>query len=254
MIVNAYSSSSLSCFKSCPRKFKFTYIDKPEIIKKESIEAFLGNRVHDALEKLYKDVMINKSTSLDEIIEFYRQVWNNNWNEKIVIRKKENTSENYKKTGEEYICAYYQKHHPFDRGTVLELETNICFHIDSKNKYKIRTILDRIMKVDVNYYEIHDYKTTSNQYYYNNPKNDIQLPLYQFALMSKYQDANRVDLVWHYLKYGEEIRICHPPEHIESIRKKVVDLITKIENETVFRTIKTPLCGWCDYIELCPAN
>ena len=49
-----YSHSRLSTFENCPLKFKYTYIDKIETGIEESIEAFLGSRVHEALEKLSK--------------------------------------------------------------------------------------------------------------------------------------------------------------------------------------------------------
>ena len=46
-----YSNSKLSTFEQCRQKYKFQYIDKIRI-PGESIEAFLGSRVHEALEKL----------------------------------------------------------------------------------------------------------------------------------------------------------------------------------------------------------
>lgn len=42
-----YSHSSLGSFETCPRQFWYRYIGKPEIEKVETIEAFLGSRVHE---------------------------------------------------------------------------------------------------------------------------------------------------------------------------------------------------------------
>jgi putative RecB family exonuclease len=50
--MTVYSHSRLSCFEQCPQKFKLQYIDKVETDVEESVEAFLGSRTHETLEKL----------------------------------------------------------------------------------------------------------------------------------------------------------------------------------------------------------
>jgi len=45
-----YSHSRLAAFEQCPLRFKFQYIDKLKPDIKQSIEGFLGNKVHDTLE------------------------------------------------------------------------------------------------------------------------------------------------------------------------------------------------------------
>jgi len=52
-----YSHSKLSCYEQCPQKYKLQYIDKVETEIEESVEAFMGVRVHETLEKLYRDLM-----------------------------------------------------------------------------------------------------------------------------------------------------------------------------------------------------
>ncbi|MCX6664036.1 MAG: PD-(D/E)XK nuclease family protein [Euryarchaeota archaeon] len=51
--MTVYSHSRLSCYQQCPQKFKLQYIDKVGTEAEDTIEAFLGSRVHDLLEKLY---------------------------------------------------------------------------------------------------------------------------------------------------------------------------------------------------------
>ena len=50
--MNIYSHSKLKCYEQCPQKFKLQYIDKIRIEFKESIELFLGKRVHETLKKV----------------------------------------------------------------------------------------------------------------------------------------------------------------------------------------------------------
>ena len=54
--MKSFSYSSLETYKKCPAQFKIRYIDtvrKPD----ESIEAFMGKRIHSALEYLYNEVL-----------------------------------------------------------------------------------------------------------------------------------------------------------------------------------------------------
>ena len=72
-----YSYSKLNCFKTCPQQYKIIYIDK---IKKkdESIEAFMGKRVHEVLEWLYSKVDYRDSYMVfDVLLDKYYEYWNN---------------------------------------------------------------------------------------------------------------------------------------------------------------------------------
>ena len=90
-----YSHSRLSAFEQCPLRFKFQYIDriKPDI--EQSIEGFLGNKVHDTLEYIYKEVANGRTFKLDEIIKFYIEKWHEAYNPDIKIVKQEYDTEYY---------------------------------------------------------------------------------------------------------------------------------------------------------------
>jgi len=79
--MTVYSHSRLSSFEQCPQKFKFHYIDKVETDVSDSVEAFMGVRVHETLEKLYRDLMFQKKNSLDDLLGFLNDEWEKNWND-----------------------------------------------------------------------------------------------------------------------------------------------------------------------------
>jgi putative RecB family exonuclease len=58
--MSVYSHSRLSCYEQCPQKYKLKYLDKVKTEVEQSIEAFLGSRVHETLEKLYQDLRYQK--------------------------------------------------------------------------------------------------------------------------------------------------------------------------------------------------
>jgi len=55
----------------------------------ESVEAFMGVRVHEALEKHYRDLQYQKKNSLEDLLDFLNDEWGKNWTESIVIVKRE---------------------------------------------------------------------------------------------------------------------------------------------------------------------
>ena len=88
-----YSHSRLETFKNCPLKYKFNYIDKIKR-EEEGIEAFLGSRFHEVMEKIYKDLPFRKY-SLDEMLDFYEDDWDKNYHEKIIIADNERKAGDY---------------------------------------------------------------------------------------------------------------------------------------------------------------
>ena len=70
-----FSHSRLETFESCALKFKYQYIEKVEIPKRDSIEAFLGSRVHDVLEELYKHKLMGKTWTKEEFLGYYLNLW-----------------------------------------------------------------------------------------------------------------------------------------------------------------------------------
>lgn len=155
-----YSHSRLSCFEQCPLKFKFAYIDKLETEIEETVEAFLGSRVHETLEKHYKDLKFQKLNFLKELLEFFNSEWKKNWNDAIVIVRDEYDEENYRKMGEKFITDYYERYKPFNHTRTIALETERT--IDLNDKYHIHIRIDRLAMSSDTTYEIHDYKTSNN--------------------------------------------------------------------------------------------
>jgi len=95
-----YSHSRLETFESCPLKFKFQYVDKVDIPRRDSVEAFLGSRVHDALEELYRGVLMGKIWSKAEFLKFYESSGKEKHDE-IFIVNRQYTIDDYYPPGRE---------------------------------------------------------------------------------------------------------------------------------------------------------
>jgi len=70
--VPSFSHSKLASYQQCPQKYKFRYIDEiPPPIR--SIELYLGDSVHRALEKLYAGAKQGQVMSRDDLLACFQQ-------------------------------------------------------------------------------------------------------------------------------------------------------------------------------------
>lgn len=251
--MSVYSYSKLSTFKNCSLKYKYQYIDliKPEE-KFEGIEAFMGKRVHEVLEKLYKNLRLRKSSTLEECLELYDVVWKKNWSDIVRIVNKNFTEENYYNTGVDCVKNYYQRYHPFNQGITLGTEMNLRGSLDGNRNYQINGYIDRLDQMPDGTYEIHDYKTSASLPDQVLIDEDQQLALYHLILPNKFNDALNVELVWHYLSFDKEFRSSRTSDQLEGLKNELMGLIDKIESTTEWEAVESKLCDWCDYPDICP--
>jgi putative RecB family exonuclease len=243
------SYSSMDMYRTCPYQYKLAKIDKIET-EEETIETFMGSRVHEALEKLYKDLINGKRDTLNEVLEFYASQWKKNWHDKIRIVKTEYKPEHYFEVGSKCISGYYKRFHPFNQGIPIWIEKN--FTIDLGDGIEVTGVVDRVDKVGEGKYEIHDYKTAGRLPDKDWTMDNEQLAIYQIALQQEFDDVNEVKLVWHYLRFETERDTVRTPEHLEMLKQQIKTLANEILNATEFPPKEGVLCDWCLYWKYCP--
>ena len=254
--MDRFSHSSLETYKKCPAQFKIRYIDS---IRKsdESIEAFMGKRVHEALEYLYNELLDGRIPFFDHVVETYRSLWKDKWHNNIGIVRKENTSNFYKYLGEDCIARYYRKHTPFVEPIVgNEIELN--FKLNNDEEYQIKGIIDRLDHDGEGNWKIHDYKSGKRAFTQNQADKDNQLALYQIRLISKDDEIKTVKLVWHFLQHGIKIESVRDKKQLSDLSSNIIHQIdnirSKISSGGEFLAKKSILCNWCYYWEECPAQ
>ena len=246
--MSVYSHSKLNTFENCPLQYKLRYIDKI-VGEEEGIEAFMGSRVHSALEKLYRDKQKAKDTTLEELLAFYGDEWEKEWHDQVIINRKDFTKENYIDIGKKAIIRYYERFRPFEHGVTVWIEENVLFDVGS---YKLRGVVDRLDRMKDGTYEIHDYKTSGRLPEQKDMDGDRQLALYEIALRNKWNDVGEVRLVWHYLVFEQEIVSKRTKQQLKALEEDISSLIEKIEATKEFEPAPSRLCDWCEYWEHCP--
>ena len=243
-----YSHSKLSCFEQCQRKYKFQYIDKIRIEIRESIELFLGKRVYETLKKLYNDLQYKKKNNLEDLLVFLCNQWGRNWNNSIVIVKKQYEQDDYLNIAERCVTDYYNRCKPFDRGRTIALEERVLINL---NGYKLLGYIDRLVEAEDGCYEIHDYKTCSRLPSLKYIQNDRQLALYSIEVKERYPDVKDVRLIWHFLKFDRDIDSICTDGKLEEVKQNAIELINTIENAEKFPANPSRLCNWCKFKPMC---
>jgi putative RecB family exonuclease len=246
-----FSNSKLSTFEQCPLKYKYQYVDSIKLEVAKTVEAFMGSIVHEVLEKLYRDLKLQKHNSLEDLLAYYNDQWAKNWTDDIKIVRKEYTAENYRQTGEKCVADYYNRFAPFSE-RVLDIETKEFVNLDPEGNYKWSVRMDRLDYAGDGKYEIHDYKTAGTLPKQEHMDEDRQLALYSLWVKQNFKDAQRVDLVWHYLVYDRDLRSERTDEQLEELRKETLEAVKKAVEAKDFPANETNLCNWCEYQFMCP--
>jgi putative RecB family exonuclease len=252
MKMTIYSYSRLGTYETCPLQYKLHYIDRITT-EEEGIEAFMGTRIHETLEKLYKELILSKMNTIEELLEYYNENWDREWHDKIYIHTEGMKSEDYRKSGEKAIREYYGRYHPFDQGKTLWTEKMVQFDLGDEN-HKLRGVIDRLDKVSDGVFEIHDYKGSKNLPTQDRIDENDQLALYQLAVLKAYPDIEKVDLIWHFVLFDSELRSSRSKEQLEELKTRYRDLIDEVEAAQEFPANETALCDWCGYWEYCPCK
>ncbi|MBS3100093.1 PD-(D/E)XK nuclease family protein [Candidatus Pacearchaeota archaeon] len=246
-----YSHSKISAFEQCPYKYKLHYIDKEKPEIPETIELFMGKRVHETLEKLYTDKKFKKLVSKATLLKFYNDIWEKEYSDDILVVKEELTAENYRKMGKKFIEDYYDNYKPFDQLTILGIETEDRMTLSDGSQWHVR--IDKFACDDKGNYYVMDYKTNAGMKDQDEADEDRQLAMYSIWVKDKFKDVKSVKLVWHMLAFNKEVVSERTDEQLEKLQEDVISVIKKIEYAKEFPTNVTKLCDYCGFKNKCPS-
>ncbi len=249
-----YSNSKINTYETCPYQYKLRYIDKikPEI--STTIEAFMGDLVHQTLELMYKNKKFKKRVAKNILIKFFRDLWEKEYSDDILIVKEDEglKPDNYRKMGEKFISDYYDSYKDDDM-VILGLETQDKLTLPNGDQWHVR--IDKLgCRGDV--YYVCDYKTNARIKLQEEADSDKQLAMYSIWVKDKFKDAKKVILKWHMLAFNKEITSERTDEQLKVLQQEVMEIIQNIEEaikENDFPTNTTRLCDYCGYKSQCPS-
>ena len=249
-----YSYSKIRRFRDCPLAFRFEYLDKVEVEEFETIEAFMGSRVHEVLDRFYGEILKGKAPELGDVQGLYYALWDKRISPAVVVNKQGLSLEDYRSAGARCLREYYDSYKPFDNEKTVATELLVRIDLLGDGSYKFIGFIDRLDRIDDGVYEIHDYKTSQSLPSQKKKDADEQLALYELGIRQGMSEVSGVDLVWHYLRHNKEMRSRRTHQDLEVLKGSLLSTVRKIEEAIVddhFPAARTNLCAWCAYQEIC---
>jgi putative RecB family exonuclease len=252
-VQSTFSPSSLSCFENCPKQYHFRYIERVPV-ETEGIEAFVGKRVHEVLERLYRFVAEGLVPSLERVVERYQANFDAQFDaDRVRIAREGTEVVEYRRSGARCLENYYRRNYPFDGDETLGLEKPIRFALDEDGHYRLRGIIDRLVRARDGALEIHDFKTGRRVPRQQELDQDHQLGLYELGVRQELGEVGEVRLVWHYVLRDQVRTSQRTQEQREALRDRTQRAIDRIRSETEWAPRPSGLCGWCEFRDRCPA-
>jgi len=248
-----YSISRIGTFEDCRLRYKYQYVDHLKA-DKETIEAFMGSRVHEALEELYGFVKNGVVKPRDWLLARYDDLWDKNLTPAVKVVRSDYTEDDYRRKGRKCLDDYYGEYAPFDQARVVATEKEISFKLnDGNDEISFRGIIDRLDWNDKEkIYEIHDYKTSGSLPTQADADRDDQLGLYHIAVRGLWPDIDRVKLIWHYIVFNKRIESSRTQEKLAELEKCMIRKVKEIEACADFPPKRSALCDWCGFQDICP--
>jgi len=238
------SYSALDTFLTCPRKYKYSQIDRIKTPK--SKEQFFGTLLHSTLKIVHTPGIL--SPTLEQALDFYSK----NWNAEVFADETEERAAFAQ--GVAMLQDYYKKNDPA-KTNIIDLESRFQVEIgENAEKHIVSGIIDRIDKTEDGY-EIIDYKTTRKLPSQEKVDNDLQLSIYLAGFLKRYpkekENLDKIKVSLYYLKHGVKLSSRRTLDQVKQSEELMLDLIDQISRSKFEPTI-SGLCDWCGYQNICP--
>lgn len=245
--------SRLACYQDCPRRYRFTYLDRPTPPKGPPwAHNSLGAAVHTALANWWKAPPERRTVAhigwlLDEawLVDGYRDA-----------AQREGARLRAREMVKRYVATLDPRDEP------VGVERTVALKTDRAALYgRVDRIDDRPGEGLV----IVDYKTGRQLLTVDDARSSLALAIYAAgAERTLRRDCRFVEL--HHLPTGQVLRWEHSREGLarhlrraDSLAAEIADLedrlragVSEEEAALMFPPAVGPLCGWCDFHPSCP--
>lgn len=235
------SASSIKTYDQCPRKWKFTYLDKAP--KKDHDYFELGNLCHKTLELFHANYMKDTKQSFGTLSKLMSACF--------LDAKKEVPNVKIEIKNEAKILLLDYLKSVINSGMPNVQATELPFNFQIGDDILIRGFIDRLDLTEDGTFHIIDYKTTKNPRYLE----PMQLLIYGLALQRNYPEIEKFRASYILLKHNGKLKDYNfTKEDLVQVEKEIMHYGQTIRNENEWLPMPSRLCDWCDFKELCEAH
>jgi RecB family exonuclease len=241
------SYTKINIYEKCPLQYKYQFVDELPI--EPSPARSFGESLHAALEWFYS-VDTPHPPDLESLLHKLDEVWISEG-----YRKRgdpsggdlEDEEERYKAHARDVLTRFYYAN---ASRFLLPVAVEKKFGIDMGD-FLITGRIDRVDRHPDGTYEIIDYKTHRKLPTLESLKEDLQLPIYQYAAAGIW-GVTPGKLTFYYLLPNQKYTTRgFDQEQMERFLERIRSVAKNIEAGK-FEPRRNSLCPWCSFKELCP--
>jgi len=242
------SASSIKTYEQCPRKWYYTYLDKPDIPPKDWSHLTLGNFIHDVLEYFHNDLLSNPEKGIRGAMSQACK------GREVTSDYKQKLTPEIRQEVRGMLLAYLDLLESGGMPNVQSNERNFSVNLDKD--LLIRGKIDRVdlgVNGNPNMYHIVDYKSGKSKHL-----DDFQLLVYGIPILD--ENPEMENYTGSYLALKENMKwitSTFTRTDVEKVKAKIRDIASKIRCDRTWEPKSQFLCKWCDYNIVCedaPAN
>lgn len=243
-----FSEYSMSTYLLCPRKYRYTYIEKPYKKQKKILHVnfIFGNAIHLVCKEFY--LIRAEDRNLNNLYNLFRSVW-----KRSGIRSFFKSRDEEKELGERGLHMLSNFYNSFSNKSPYQTESYM------ENKIKDYVLFGRVDRVDLSTdgsLQIIDYKTTK---YYEaegesneRERKTIQLKLYAYLLNGA--KCNVTSGAFYHMEDDKLDTIEFTPKSIKYVGEWFDEIINDIRYDRIFEKNTGNHCKYCDFYKLCQKN
>ncbi|HEY2772616.1 MAG TPA: PD-(D/E)XK nuclease family protein [Candidatus Binatia bacterium] len=245
-----FSFSRVTTFEQCPRRYRYRYLDGVREAF-QSIEAFMGQRVHEAIEWLFREKGDGRLRAADEAVREYTAAFDREFaaaRGSLKVIRQGTAVEEYRRSGAAMLADFHKDRFRSDSLETVGIEKHFVLEIEPGTRFQ--GYIDRLARDARGTTHIIDYKTGGRPPSSFTGKDADQLEAYAIAMFEQ-TTADELVLTLEYLRNGSTQSRRIRREDTAETRRRLVARIRMAGEASVFPTSPGALCDWCGYNDLC---
>lgn len=246
--VNEYGSvSRIGTYENCGEQFAIGYVDgmmrkRSKLLQREIEASDFGSMVHLAMENIFDRILAEEFSGVvpkEWLGECYR----------LAFRESGLKGVDTYEEGAKIVRAYFVRNPEWDWASVYAVEFEFKVKI---GRFWLKGYIDRIDIKDSDWWEVVDYKTNRWEYGKDDLETNLQMSAYGIAIRKLFPHVKKVTYRFEMLRLNKAQTTTRTMEQLKDAYAYIQTIMEEIESpEAKFEPNLTPLCGWCDYKDIC---
>lgn len=243
-----FSHSRLQTLDDCPKRYRLRYV---EGLKEafQTIEAFMGTVVHEALQWAYAEREARRDPPAADVLERYHETWRARLSPSVKVVQEGRAAEQWRDEGAEMVARHHATTFAADRLATLAIEPRVNLEL---GPHAYTGFIDRLARDASGMLHVIDYKTSRSM-----PRSmdeaGLQVRGYGVAVLDEHGGLE-VGLRYEYLRPGRALEETFPRSRSADVTRVLsarIEAALERERAGEFPARPGPLCRWCGFRETC---